>query len=392
MPRSAGEGEQGDEALQATRVRHVTAKAGKGERSQQAALERKPPYRGLARRLRGDLQFEPMHWEEVQKGVLEAVERLVPPWAAFILVDEGDLYATIETRRAIPFLEREGEYWGSPPDDETAIHELERLRSAGADRIVFASQAFWWLTHYRGLDRYLRSNYRRVAEDDRVIAFDLTRRRRVRGALNRRLERFKRRADHYARRLARVDEEPGAYWARVVMNRETRRLVEELDPGSRDALEISGTGWQSFGFASYRAVGFPDYDVCAGPLEESAYDIVIAEQVLEHLLSPRTAVENVRRMLRPDGVFLVTTPFLVRVHGAPVDCSRWTELGLLNLLAEGGFDAERTTTGSWGNRACVTANFERWVEWVPLWHSLRNEPDFPVVVWALAPRERGGDA
>ena len=89
-------------------------------------------------------------------------------------------------------------------------------------------------------------------------------------------------------------------------------------------------------------------------------------------------------MLRPGGHFLVTTPFLIRVHRIPIDCSRWTETGLKCLLVECGFRSESIRTASWGNRACFRGNFPRLAAYLPMLHSLRNEPDFPVVVWALA--------
>jgi SAM-dependent methyltransferase len=173
-------------------------------------------------------------------------------------------------------------------------------------------------------------------------------------------------------------------WARVVMDGETERWVRALPYGSLAALEISGTKWASFGFASYRSVAYPEYDWCERPLAPEAFDLLIAEQVLEHVHWPYRAVRHAWEMLRPGGRLLVTTPFLVRVHAFPVDCSRWTETGLKYLLAEGGFPLEQIRTGSWGNRACVRANFRQWTSWVPWLHSVRNEPHFPVVVWALA--------
>jgi hypothetical protein len=39
--------------------------------------------------------------------------------------------------------------------------------------IVFAWLAFWWLDHYPGLNRYLRSRYRCVVHNERVAVFDL---------------------------------------------------------------------------------------------------------------------------------------------------------------------------------------------------------------------------
>ena len=74
---------------------------------------------------------------------------------------------------AVPFLERDGQYWGPPPDGDTGIQELERLRKLGADFIVFVWTAFWWLDYYAELHNYLRSRFRCVLENDRMVAFDL---------------------------------------------------------------------------------------------------------------------------------------------------------------------------------------------------------------------------
>ncbi len=174
------------------------------------------------------------------------------------------------------------------------------------------------------------------------------------------------------------------HWLRVVMDRETRELVQSLGPQQLDVLEISGETWGHIEqFRTYRYVHYPEFDICATALDEQ-FDLIIAEQVWEHLLWPYRAGKNVYEMLRPGGHFLITTPFLVRIHGGWYsDCTRWTETGMKHFLAECGFDLERIQTGSWGNRACVRANFKRWA-WKLPWRSLRNEPNFPVQVWAFA--------
>jgi polysaccharide pyruvyl transferase WcaK-like protein/SAM-dependent methyltransferase len=104
------------------------------------------------------------------------VAELVPPGCSFILVDEmqwaDEVFAD---RRPIPFLEKDGQYWGLPADDATAIQECERLRIAGASFIIFAPHSFWWLKHYSGLDQHLRSHYACVREEAQLIAFDLRR-------------------------------------------------------------------------------------------------------------------------------------------------------------------------------------------------------------------------
>ena len=44
-------------------------------------------------------------------------------------------------------------------------------------------------------------------------------------------------------------------------------------------------------------------------------------------------------MLKPGRGPAIATPFLVRVHNVPIDCSRWTADGLSYLLQECGFEA-----------------------------------------------------
>lgn len=172
-------------------------------------------------------------------------------------------------------------------------------------------------------------------------------------------------------------------WCRIVMNRETRKLITALDLPRFDALEISGTQWYSLPFRSYKSVSYPEFDICEQSLP-ARYDIVFAEQVFEHLLWPYKAGRNVYEMLRSDGYLLTTTPFLIRIHNDPFDCTRWTETGLKYFLAECGFPLEKIHTNSWGNRKCIISNFKGWTRYIRTLHSLRNEPNFPMVVWALA--------
>jgi hypothetical protein len=177
-------------------------------------------------------------------------------------------------------------------------------------------------------------------------------------------------------------------WARVVMHRELFKIVKGFNPEQLCALEISPGGadspWREIGFGEYVTVDYPEFDVCKDRLDRQ-FDIIIADQVFEHLLWPYRAARNIYAMLKSSGRFINTTPFLIRVHENPVDCSRWTETGMKYLLAEAGFDLERISTGSWGNRACVRANLT-----APAWarvgwgKPLDNQADYPVAVWAIA--------
>ncbi|MCU7817015.1 MAG: class I SAM-dependent methyltransferase [Candidatus Thiodiazotropha sp. (ex Rostrolucina anterorostrata)] len=98
---------------------------------------------------------------------------LIPPETTFILIDNGKLGLESFGDEAIPFLEKDGSYWGPPQDDDIAIRELERLRKGGADFIVFLWPAFWWLEYYTELDFFIRSKFCCVLQNERLIVFDM---------------------------------------------------------------------------------------------------------------------------------------------------------------------------------------------------------------------------
>jgi hypothetical protein len=104
----------------------------------------------------------------------EEIAERIPLGESLILVDQEELGSAVAPWcNTIPFLERDGRYWGAPPDDATAIQELVRLRQSGANFIVFAWPAFWWLDYYAKLHDYLRSRFPCVLENERLILFDL---------------------------------------------------------------------------------------------------------------------------------------------------------------------------------------------------------------------------
>ncbi|MBI1359075.1 MAG: methyltransferase domain-containing protein [Alphaproteobacteria bacterium] len=173
-------------------------------------------------------------------------------------------------------------------------------------------------------------------------------------------------------------------WVRVVMYQKCFEFIRSLDPGRLDVMEVSaGEHWRKhFEFRSYTPTHYPDFDICRQTLPQK-FDLIIADQIFEHLLRPADAARNVLAMLKPGGWFIIATPFLIRVHPSPIDCRRWTEQGLAMFLEDAGFRSDLIKTDSWGNRACVVANFKGWKK-RGFFGSLVNEPEFPVTVWAFA--------
>ncbi|MDJ0903089.1 MAG: sulfotransferase [Xenococcus sp. MO_188.B8] len=116
--------------------------------------------------------WKSMHsWSKEAEATWAYIEMLIPADCQFIFVDDCKTEAS--HRSYLPFLERDGQYWGAPPDDETAIAELERMRQAGAKFIVFASVAFWWFESYPQFHHYLRSHFSCILANERLVVFHL---------------------------------------------------------------------------------------------------------------------------------------------------------------------------------------------------------------------------
>ncbi len=114
-------------------------------------------------------------WMHLLLEAAQDVARVIPEGETFLLVDEQGFGSDFARgRNALPFLEREGRYWGAPADGAAAVRELEQMRrERGASFIAFGWPAFWWLDHYGELNTHLRARYQCVLENERLVIFDL---------------------------------------------------------------------------------------------------------------------------------------------------------------------------------------------------------------------------
>jgi SAM-dependent methyltransferase len=177
----------------------------------------------------------------------------------------------------------------------------------------------------------------------------------------------------------------GDQWQRVVMNEEIDAHIASLEPATRSAAEISGDSHADKPWRDYTSLDYPEFDLCAPIAETGRFDVVICEQVLEHVVDPWGAAANLRQLTVPGGHVIVSTPFLIKVHELAIfalrDYWRFTPRGLRTLLESAGLVVDSVST--WGNRPCVVGNLERWSAY-RRWHPLHNDPDLAVQVWAFA--------
>lgn len=68
--------------------------------------------------------------------------------------------------------------------------------------------------------------------------------------------------------------------------------------------------------------------------EDESVDLVIAEQLLEHVSDPQVILKEACRVLRPGGMIYISTPFILGYHSMPGDYYRWTLEGLRELLKD----------------------------------------------------------
>jgi SAM-dependent methyltransferase len=176
-------------------------------------------------------------------------------------------------------------------------------------------------------------------------------------------------------------------WQRAVMNEEIAAHLARLGPSRLSAAEISGDSHANRGWKEFCSLNYPDFDLCAPITTSERYDVIICEQVLEHVVDPFVAGEHLFDLCRPGGHVVVSTPFLIKQHELPLrgmfDYWRFTPRGLRILLERAGFEVDHVST--WGNCLGVLGNLDRWAahrRWLPL----RNRPDLAVVVWAFARR------
>jgi hypothetical protein len=111
-------------------------------------------------------------WKKNIRNTAKDISLHVPDNSSFILIDEA-IFATEKfTERSIPFISRDGQYWGKPKDDSEAISELERLHDSGVKFVVFASPCFWWFDYYLGFTKYLRTRCQQVFSNKRIIVYE----------------------------------------------------------------------------------------------------------------------------------------------------------------------------------------------------------------------------
>ena len=70
------------------------------------------------------------------------------------------------------------------------------------------------------------------------------------------------------------------------------------------------------------------------PFKSASFDFCLFTQVYEHVSAPRQTAREVFRVLKENGILLLSTHAVAPVHNYPADYWRWTDQGLKMMLKE----------------------------------------------------------
>jgi len=80
------------------------------------------------------------------------------------------------------------------------------------------------------------------------------------------------------------------------------------------------------------------YDGETFPFSDGEFDSLVANEVFEHVFNPDRFLSEANRVLRQDGMMLLTMPFVWDEHEQPYDFARYSSFGIRSLLERHGFE------------------------------------------------------
>jgi len=90
------------------------------------------------------------------------------------------------------------------------------------------------------------------------------------------------------------------------------------------------------------------YDGHAIPFDNRSFDSIFSSDVFEHLFNMDEILDELYRVLKPEGQMLITIPFAWNEHEIPYDFARYTSFGIRSIMERHNFEIIRlhkTTTG-----------------------------------------------
>jgi SAM-dependent methyltransferase len=182
-------------------------------------------------------------------------------------------------------------------------------------------------------------------------------------------------------------------FVRHAMYNRIRDLFRTVQPKTGAVLSISYSKHlcDIMGLENVRITeaNYPEVSVLNLPFPDNTFDWVLSDQVFEHIEGdPQVAINESLRILKPGGIMVHTTCFLIPYHG-PGDFWRYTPEGLAYLCRNA---SKVLASDGWGHPlVCLftylgfTWTLVPVARWHPLnWFARLHRPSYDYMVWVAA--------
>lgn len=143
--------------------------------------------------------------------------------------------------------------------------------------------------------------------------------------------------------------------------------------------------------AEITEINYPAVDMRRIPFPADLFDVIIADQVIEHIEgNVEEAIREAHRVLKPGGIAIITSVFMYPAHWGPKDMWRFSPDGLRYLCRN---FSEIIQCEGWGNRYYhALGMFHKKIrDWKVPDRKLsvvrllanKNEQDWPAAVWVV---------
>ncbi|RZK29769.1 MAG: class I SAM-dependent methyltransferase, partial [Hymenobacter sp.] len=144
------------------------------------------------------------------------------------------------------------------------------------------------------------------------------------------------------------------------LRRELNSFIKQQAPQMQGKVADIGCGTKPYQHYFTAAASYTGFDLAADqqadvvfdgkliPATNGSFDNAISSEVLEHVFWPKEWLQEINRILKMDGLLLLTCPFMFQEHEAPHDYGRYSSYGLRHLLQQQGFEVivfQKATTG-----------------------------------------------
>ena len=128
--------------------------------------------------------------------------------------------------------------------------------------------------------------------------------------------------------------------ARIILNKELKKHFKKLKPGivmdvgSKYSPYLKYIPHTKYLRLDINKKSKPDIvsDVHKIKWKSNYFDTIIATEVLEHLHTPQKALDEIHRILKPNGICILSTRFIYPYHPDPKDYFRFTKDSLSYLF------------------------------------------------------------